>query len=137
MSILDLIGKLVDAVIKFFEFKITNSKKDNELTKKEKKKEKELNKKIDDVRNAIHSNNDDKLNSLLSKCLLIGLLSLSCIFSGCVNEKVVYVTQDRQIKSITYEGVEGKFVPNSVMEEIVTDALKWRNYQESLMEKVK
>jgi hypothetical protein len=89
-----------------------------------------------EISDAIHTGNDEKLNEILTRLLMV----LCCVFStafmiGCNTSKTVikYVPADRRIESCTNSvGIACKAVPNAVFEDLVNATVELQDLKREI-----
>ena len=135
-TFINLISSIGSAIAGFFSWKTSKVAQRREAEKdliKEEEKKAKLKAEISD---AIHTGNDEKLNEILTRLLLV----LCCVFStafliGCNTSKTVikYVPADRRIESCTNSiGIACKAVPNAVFEELVNATVELQDLKREI-----
>ena len=135
-TFINLISSIGSAIAGFFSWKTSKVAQRREAEKdliKEEEKKAKLKAEISD---AIHTGNDEKLNEILTRLLLV----LCCAFStafliGCNTSKTVikYVPADRRIESCTNSvGIACKAVPNAVFEDLVNATVELQDLKREI-----
>lgn len=135
-KILTLLSSIASAVGGFFNWKSSAVNQRREADKDLKNEEEEKAKLKAEISDAIHTGNDEKLNEILTRLLLV----LCCVFStafliGCNTSKTVikYVPTDRRIESCTNSiGIACKAVPNAVFEELVNATVELQDLKREI-----
>ena len=135
-KILTLLSSIASAVGGFFNWKSSAVNQRREADKDLKNEEEEKAKLKAEISDAIHTGNDEKLNEILTRLLLV----LCCVFStafliGCNTSKTVikYVPADRRIESCTNSiGIACKAVPNTVFEELVNATVELQDLKREI-----
>ena len=135
-KILTLLSSIASAVGGFFNWKSSAVNQRREADKDLKNEEEKKAKLKAEISDAIHTGNDEKLNEILTRLLLV----LCCVFStafliGCNTSKTVikYVPTDRRIESCTNSiGIACKAVPNAVFEELVNAIVELQNLKREI-----
>lgn len=129
---MNLVSKILELICNFINLKI---KKENQRIKHEEKTAKQkqsLQDQKEEAQKAIFNGDVDTINKILNSSKSFALLfATSVLFlSGCYTEKVIYVPNDRQVKKLNYEGVDGYFVPTTVMNELLQAKIESKYYRE-------
>lgn len=135
-KILTLLSSIASAVGGFFNWKSSAVNQRREADKDLKNEEEKKAKLKAEISDAIHTGNDEKLNEILTRLLLV----LCCVFStafliGCNTSKTVikYVPADRRIESCTNSvGIACKAVPNAVFEELVNATVELQSLKREI-----
>ena len=135
-KILTLLSSIASAVGGFFNWKSSAVNQRREADKDLKNEEQKKAKLKAEISDAIHTGNDEKLNEILTRLLLV----LCCVFStafliGCNTSKTVikYVPTDRRIESCTNSiGIACKAVPNAVFEELVNATVELQDLKREI-----
>lgn len=73
----------------------------------------------------------DTINKILNSTKsFAAILFITSVLCGCISEKVVYVSSDREVKKLNYQGVDGYFVPSIVMTELLQSKIERDYYKE-------
>lgn len=117
-TILSLLSGVAAIVGGYFALKTNPNRLRKQAEKDVMEKEAELEAKKQELREAVYSNDDEKLNQLVSKLLVV--LLFACCLCGCQTEtKTVYIPTDRRIESCTNSfGIACKAVPDAVFVEM-------------------
>jgi hypothetical protein len=135
-KILTLLSSIASAVGGFFNWKSSAVNQRREADKDLKNEEEKKAKLKAEISDAIHTGNDEKLNEILTRLLLV----LCCVFStafliGCNTSKTVikYVSADRRIESCTNSvGIACKAVPNAVFEDLVNATVELQDLKREI-----
>ncbi len=135
-KILTLLSSIASAVGGFFNWKSSAVNQRREADKDLKNEEEKKAKLKAEISDAIHTGNDEKLNEILTRLLLV----LCCVFStafliGCNTSKTVikYVPTDRRIESCTNSiGIACKAVPNAVFEDLVNATVELQDLKREI-----
>ena len=135
-KILTLLSSIASAVGGFFNWKSSAVNQRREADKDLKNEEEKKAKLKAEISDAIHTGNDEKLNEILTRLLLV----LCCVFStafliGCNTSKMVikYVPTDRRIESCTNSiGIACKAVPNAVFEDLVNATVELQDLKREI-----
>ena len=135
-KILTFISAIASAVGGFFNWKSSAVNQRREADKDLKNEEEKKAKLKAEISDAIHTGNDEKLNEILTRLLLV----LCCVFStafliGCNTSKTVikYVPADRRIESCTNSvGIACKAVPNAVFEDLVNATVELQDLKREI-----
>jgi hypothetical protein len=135
-KILTFFSAIASAVGGFFNWKSSAVNQRREADKDLKNEEEKKAKLKAEISDAIHTGNDEKLNEILTRLLLV----LCCVFStafliGCNTSKTVikYVPADRRIESCTNSvGIACKAVPNAVFEDLVNATVELQDLKREI-----
>lgn len=118
---LDKIKDIITYIINLIMSYIRRKNKDTENKKELSKQEKEVDK-------AIENNDVDKLNSILHSVVVIGL-SL-CLFGCTTVNNNLEIPKEQKIEKMTYNNIEGYFVPKQMMGVLIKYKLRYDYYKE-------
>jgi len=123
-----ILTQILDLICNFLRFKIKKEEKRINEEEKEKKSKKTLDEQKQEANDAVFNGDTEMINKILTKCILIAF----CLaMTGCRTEKIIYVSSDREVKKLTYENVDGYFVPNLVMSELLEYKVEAKYYKEA------
>ena len=128
---IDLIKKLIDFLIKFFEYK--NTKATNDATKDNKKfqenLEKIISKKEKEVDKAFKNIDVDTINRIIHR---IGVLfMISFIFCGCITKTdTIYIHEDDRVVYMERNNKPGYWLSETTLRRLLEYKIKWEAYQE-------
>ena len=119
-TIISLLSGVAAIVGGYFALKTNPNRLRRQAEKDVMDKEAEIESKKQELREAVYSNDDEKLNQIASKLIAPLLLSACCLLTGCQSQpKTVYIPTDRRIESCTNSlGISCKAVPDAVFVEM-------------------
>lgn len=119
---LDLITKIFSSIGSFFTYKSSANKQRRDAEKDVAKRQAAIEAKKAEIRQAVYSHDDEKLNEICAKILMVMIVVVTIITIGC-QSAVVYVPTDRRIESCTNSlGIACKAVPDAVFCELLERA---------------
>lgn len=135
-TLINLLSSIGTAVAGFFNWKSSKVAQRREAEKDLKKEESKKAKLKAELSDAIHTENDEKLNEILARILpVIFCVFLTAFFTGCNGTKttIKYVPTDRRIESCTNSiGIACKAVPNAVFEELVNATIELKDLKREI-----
>jgi len=131
-SILTIIGAAGTIAAGIMAYKNSANRQRRNAEKDVEMKEEEMNAKKDEIRTAVHTQNDTKVNNIVSD-LLTPILVI-CLLFGCASKtQIKYVPCDRQIVSCTNSnGVACKIVPDVVFCELLEKAQELKDLKKEM-----
>lgn len=116
---MELLSKICSAIGSFFTYKSSANKQRRDAEKDVEKRQAAIEAKKDEIRQAVYSHDDQKLNEICAKILMVMIVVVFLVTIGC-QSAVVYVPTDRRIESCTNSiGVACKAVPDAVFVELL------------------
>lgn len=135
-TLINLLSSIGTAVSSFFKWKSSPVNQRREADKDLKKEEEGKAKLKAELADAIHTENDEKLNEILTRILPVVFCVFSTtFFASCNSTKttIKYVPTDRRIESCTNSiGIACKAVPNAVFEELVNATIELRDLKREI-----
>lgn len=124
---MDFFKRLLSAIGSFFAYKSSANKQRRDAEKDIEKHQAAIEAKKAEIRQAVYSKDDAKLNELCAKILMVVMVAITIITIGC-QSSVVYVPTDRRIESCTNSlGIACKAVPDAVFCELLEKAQELKN----------
>ena len=119
-AIISLLSGVAAIVGGYFALKTNPNRLRKQAEKDVMEKEAEIEAKKQELREAVYSKDDEKLNQLVCKLLAPLLLCAFALFAGCHTKlQTVYIPTDRRIESCTNSlGISCKAVPDAVFVEM-------------------
>lgn len=119
---MELLSKIFASIGSFFTYKTSANKQRRDAENDVAKRQAEIEAKKDEIRRAVYSHDDEKLNEICAKILMVMIVAVTAITIGC-QSAVVYVPTDRRIESCTNSlGIACKAVPDAVFCELLEKA---------------
>ena len=119
---MELLSKIFASIGSFFTYKSSANKQRRDAEKDVSKRQAAIEAKKDEIRQAVYSHDDEKLNEICAKILMVMIVVVTIITIGC-QSAVVYVPTDRRIESCTNSlGIACKAVPDAVFCELLEKA---------------
>lgn len=121
-SILGIIAGVATIAGGIMAYKNSANRQRRNAEKDIREKEAEMQSKVDEIRKAVYSNDEPKINELAAKLLAPVFAALMLV--GCAtNQATVYIPTDRKIEACTNSlGIACQAVPNAVFCELLEKA---------------
>ena len=123
-----LLSQILAVINSFLKLKIKNVEKDIKKQEDLKRDTKSLEQQKEESSNAVFNGDIDMINKIINSCLVITLTLSLC---GCIHEKIIYVQSDREVKRVVYDNIQGYFVPDIVMKELLEYKIEAKYYKEA------
>lgn len=119
---MELLSKICSAIGSFFTYKSSANKQRRDAENDVAKRQAAIEAKKAEIRQAVYSHDDQKLNEICARILMVMIVAVTVITIGC-QSSVVYVPTDRRIESCTNSfGIACKAVPDAVFCELLEKA---------------
>jgi len=125
-SVLGIIAGIATIAGGIMAYKNSSNRQRRNAEKDVQEKEAEMQSKIDEIRKAVYSNDEQKINELAARLLAsccCALVVLSCLLGCTSSQRVQYIPTDRKIEACTNSlGIACQAVPNAVFCELLEKA---------------
>lgn len=121
MGIFSMLAGIANAIAGYFKLKASANRQRREAEKDVAAKEAETKAKADEIKEAVYTANDARLNEIVIGLMQPAVAVMVAVFAGCAPQpKTVYIPTDRNIESCTNSiGMPCKAVPDPVMVEML------------------
>lgn len=124
-----IITEILNLIANFLKFKIKTKEQEIKQQEKDKKHKKSIDEQKEDAEKAVFNGDVDTINKIINSGIIV--ICSMLLLTGCITkEKLVYVESDREVKKMTYENVDGYFVPSIVLKELLHAKIEAKYYKE-------
>lgn len=135
-SIISFLSGIASAIGSVFKFRSTPEMQRERAEDRQQEIEADRVARVDEMRQAVFSGDDERVNSIVNQILLCFLAVASILLVvGCVSTpaRVVYIPTDRRIESCTNSiGIACKAVPDAVFAELLEAAIELKDLRREM-----